>query len=99
MASALAAYATAMRAGDLSHDGHPTFARHIGNACRRTLSMTDDTGQPMWSIYKERPDSPHKIDAAVAGCLSWQARTDALAEGAVARRMSVYNDSPLLVLG
>jgi hypothetical protein len=28
-----------------------------------------------WVIEKERPDSPHRIDAAMAGCPSWEART------------------------
>jgi len=32
-------------------------------------------------IYKERPDSPFKIDAAMAGILSWEARCDAIAAG------------------
>ncbi len=36
----------------------------------------------MWVIHKDRPDSPQKIDAAVAAVLSWEARTDAIAAGA-----------------
>ncbi len=27
----------------------------------------DDDAKPLWVIEKERPDSPHKIDAAMAG--------------------------------
>jgi hypothetical protein len=35
-------------------------------------------------IQKERTDSPHKIDAAMAAVLSWKARTDAVAAGMLA---------------
>jgi hypothetical protein len=38
----------------------------------------------MWTVQKERPKSPLKIDCAVAGCLSWEARSDAIASGATA---------------
>ncbi len=36
----------------------------------------------MWTIRKDRKDSLFKIDAAMAGCLSWEARNDAIAAGA-----------------
>jgi hypothetical protein len=32
-------------------------------------------------IRKDRPDSPHKMDLAMAAVLSWEARTDAIADG------------------
>lgn len=81
MAFALRSYSNAMASGELSHDGNPGLARHIGNAVRRPLNMRDDSEQKMWVMQKERPDSPHKIDAAMAGCLAWEARCDALAAG------------------
>jgi hypothetical protein len=96
MAYAIKSYANAMATGELSHDGHPAFQRHIGNACRRMLTLRDEAGVPLWTMYKERPDSPHKIDAAMAGALSWEARCDALAAGIGQR--SVYdseNDEPI----
>jgi hypothetical protein len=40
----------------------------------------------MWLIAKDRPDSPRKIDLAMAGCLSWEARGDAVAAGALRKR-------------
>lgn len=83
MAAALRAYTTAMAVGEVSHDGNAELARHIGNACRRALNFTDDQGQRMWVIQKETPGSPKKIDAAMAGCLSWEARNDAIAAGAL----------------
>jgi hypothetical protein len=51
----------------------------------------------MWKISKERPDSPHKIDAAIAACLSWAARTDAVSEGVGERVRSAYEDHDLVV--
>ena len=96
MAYAVKSYANAIIAGELTHDGNPHFARHIGNAYRKVLSLRDETGVPLWTIYKERPDSPHKIDLAMAGCLSWEARNDALASGVGS--VSVYEERELILL-
>jgi phage terminase large subunit-like protein len=82
MAVALRAYANAIEAGEATHNGDPTFTRHIGNAQKNPLNFRDDDGAPLWLIQKDRPGSPNKIDAAMAGCLSWQARLDAVAAGA-----------------
>ena len=65
---------------------------------RKVLTLRDDTGVPLWTIYKERPDSPHKIDLAVCGVLSWEARCDAIAAG-VTDGHSKYESEGLLVLG
>lgn len=84
MAYALQDYRTAMINGALSHSGSKDFARHIANACKQeTTTRNEDTDAFMWIIRKDRKDSPFKIDAAVAGCLSWQAREDAIASGAL----------------
>lgn len=82
---ALRAYRSAMMAGELTHDGNPIFAAHIGNAHKRYLSQRDEDGEALWVIQKERPKSPHKIDAAQAGCWSWWARLEAIAEGLLNR--------------
>tara|TARA_R110001606_G_scaffold297277_6_gene445125 strand:- start:18271 stop:19932 length:1662 start_codon:yes stop_codon:yes gene_type:complete len=74
-------YGTAMRSGDVTHSVDEVFEQHIGAAVKRPLSMLDDEGQPLWLIEKERRDSPFKIDIAMAGLLSWDARMDALALG------------------
>lgn len=95
MAYAIKGYANAMTAGEVTHDGSAAFTRHIGNARRRMLNMRDEQERPLWVMQKERPDSPHKIDAAMAGCLSWEARCDALAAGAVGETGSVYDDDSL----
>lgn len=86
MAYSLRAYRDAMVDGHLTHNGDPTFARHIGNARKHLLKIFDDERKPLWVIRKERPDSPRKIDAAMAGDLSWEARRDAVAAGALKRR-------------
>lgn len=81
VAFALAAYKQAMTTGDLSHDGSPDMARHVGNAVRRRARTRDEDGRPMWTIGKPARQSPYKIDAAMAGCLAWEARRDAVAAG------------------
>lgn len=80
------AYHSAMRAGEVTNDGNELFAEHIGNARKRDLHTLDEDGIPLWTIEKERRDSPKKIDAAMAGGLSWRARLDAIAAGLMKRR-------------
>lgn len=87
MAYALRAYRTAMREGKVSHctpthELCPVFTAHISQAVRRNIGLEDDEG-PLWVIEKERPKSPKKIDAAMAGCLSWEARSACIASGAL----------------
>lgn len=81
MATALRNYHQAIAAGDVRHAGDPDLTRHLANAVRKRLYLRDDNDQPLWLIQKERPDSPMKIDAAMAAVLSWEARTHAMALG------------------
>lgn len=67
--------------GELTHDGSKPFTSAVGNAIKRKLTLKDSNNVPMWVIQKERADSPMKIDAAMAGALSWEARMDAIAAG------------------
>jgi phage terminase large subunit-like protein len=98
MAYALKAYSTAITGGELSHDGNAHLKRHVGNACRHYIALHDpDTREPMWLIYKEQPESPHKIDGAMAGCLSWEARNDAVAAGVGQKKQSAYETRGLVV--
>jgi hypothetical protein len=90
MSAALEGYDTAIKDGTLSHDGSPEFERHIANARRLNLAQLDEQGKPLWLIQKERPDSPHKIDLAMAGVLSWEARTDAIAAGVLSQKAPEY---------
>jgi phage terminase large subunit-like protein len=96
MAYAVRSFCTALQSGDLSHDGSKGLKRHVGNACRRQVTVRDDQGIPMWVIYKERGDSPHTIDAAMAAILSWEARNDALTAGIGKRQTSVYDTRGIL---
>lgn len=82
MAFCIRAYTNAIAEGDLSHDGDARMADAIANSRRHELNFYDDEGRPLYYIEKERPGSPLKIDAAVAGALSWEARNDAIAAGA-----------------
>lgn len=71
---AISQFESAVLDDELTHDGSTVLARHILNA-RRRRSRSGTT------IAKEFPDSPNKIDAAIASVLAWQARLDALAAG------------------
>lgn len=82
IAPALVAYARAITQEELTHDGNANYVAHVGNAIKHYTNYTDPEGGRMWTIEKERSDSPFKIDLAMAGCLSWQARLDALSSGA-----------------
>ena len=67
-------YHSAILDGEMTHDGSYVLTRHILNARRRP-------SRSGMQIGKEHPDSPNKIDAAVAASLSWKARTDAVSAG------------------
>lgn len=84
MGFAVRAFSNAIRAGELGHDGNEDLARHVGNAVRKNLQVRDEEGKPLFVIQKERPDSPRKIDAAMAAILAWEARGDAVAAGVLA---------------
>ena len=90
MTQALEAYQTAIQTGSLSHDGNEVMARHIANAHRHDLPQLDEQGRPLFLIRKERSDSPNKIDLAMAGVLSWEARNDTIAAGA----LDTYSGKP-----
>jgi hypothetical protein len=81
-AQAVGTFAAAISTAEVSNDGNKTFASHIKNTVRRKITAKDDEGRPLWSIGKDRPDSPRKIDAAAAAVISWEARGDAIAKNA-----------------
>ena len=83
MAAALKAYEQAIADQALSHGGDSALVRHIGNAYRHNTPQRDENDEPYWVIRKERHDSPLKIDTAMAAVLSWEARNDAIASGAL----------------
>jgi hypothetical protein len=93
-------YISAIAAGHLAHSGDPVFTSHIGHARKRLLNERDDKGERLFTIQKERADSQDKIDAAMGGGLSWEARTDAIAEGVGApKKPSIYERRGIHFLG
>lgn len=81
MTRALRGYRSAIAEGLVGHDGDKDLQRHLANARRQDVLERDEQGKPLWLIRKDRPDSPNKMDLAMAGTLSWEARTDAIAAG------------------
>jgi len=77
MVRALAAFEEAVVNGDMTHDGSYRLTEHVLNA-RRNPSPRSGL-----QISKEYPDSPRKIDCAVAATLAWAARLDAIAKPGV----------------
>lgn len=56
--------ATAIRQGQVSHDGNPTLALHVANARAKSTAHGD-------VIVKDRKGSPRKIDAAVTSVMAF----------------------------
>lgn len=82
-AFAVRSYTDAMGSGALTHNGDSTFVRHLKNARKQKVNVYDDEHRQMHTLSKETHDSPKKIDGAMAAVLSWEARGDAVARGAL----------------
>src|SRR5690606_10388314 len=70
---------TAIVQRECSMSGESALVRHLLNARRRP-------SRAGVQIAKKNPESPDKIDAAVAAVLAWQARLAAVAAGLNASR-------------
>jgi hypothetical protein len=81
LGDAVGFFVAAVAGGDLTHDGDGVFARHIANARRKVLPALDDDGRNLFTLTKDRPHSPNKIDAAMAGVIASEARRDCIAKG------------------
>ncbi len=81
MAYAIRSFVMAIDTEEISHDGNLQVDDHIGNSRTLTTGLVDEEEKPLWILRKERPDSPKKIDAAVASVISWEARNDSIAAG------------------
>jgi phage terminase large subunit-like protein len=75
MMGAVERFRTDVATQRLKHTGDVTLTRHVLNAQTR-----EARGGGYW-LAKDRPGSPHKIDAAVAAVLAYEARADVLAAG------------------
>lgn len=73
-------YIGAIESGDLAHDGDPDFIRHIGNTGKRMTRGVDEEGNPRFILTKITHE--RKMDISVAAVLSWEARSQAITEGA-----------------
>jgi len=73
-------FTSAIDTGDASHDGDPDYVRHVGNAGKRLTRGVDEDGAPRFILCKISPE--RKYDLAIAGILSWEARSQAIAEDA-----------------
>jgi hypothetical protein len=82
-------YAAAIANGEVPNDGDEVMDRHVANARRYKVAVYDVDRRQMWVLSKDRPMSPNKIDGAAAGCLSWEARGDAIADGVLERAVTV----------
>lgn len=78
---AVRSFLDAAAAADWSHAGDEMHSRHMTNARKYPMNVFDDKHRQMHSMAKDRPDSPRKIDAAMASLLSWEARSDCIAAG------------------
>lgn len=67
-------FESAVHHQDMTHDGATRLTAHVLNARRRRSHRH-------LALGKESAASAHKIDAAVAAVLAWQARLDAVASG------------------
>ena len=77
---AVKSYRSAIASGAVSHNGDPDLISHIGNTGKRTTRGTDEDDEPRFVLTKIAYE--RKFDLAVCAILSWQARMDAINEGA-----------------
>ena len=73
MLGAVERFRTDVAAGRLRHTGDRTLTQHVLN-----VRTKQHRGGGYW-LEKDRPGSGHKIDAAVAAVLAYEARADTLA--------------------
>ena len=73
MQGAVERFRTDVATERLHHTGDETLTRHILN-----VQMREARGGGYW-LTKDRPGSPHKIDAAIAAVLAYEARAQVLA--------------------
>jgi hypothetical protein len=79
---AVRSFTDAIAGEDWTYSGDPKLTQHFKNARKYPMNVFDDKHRQMHSLAKDRPDSPRKIDGAMAAVLSWEARSDAIAAGA-----------------
>ena len=88
MAYSLRSYTEAIDSESITFGGNDVddLVRHIGHAGRKDLKIRDDEDVPLWVLQKQDGRLQNKFDACMASVLSWEARTDAIREGAKPRQ-------------
>lgn len=88
MAYSLRSYTEAIDSQSITFGGNDVddLVRHIGHAGRKELKIRDDEDVPLWVLQKQDGRLQNKFDACMASVLSWEARTDAIREGAKPRQ-------------
>lgn len=81
MARALERLHTSVMARELTHNGDPVLSRHVGNA----LGVERAGG-----VQVNKRKKSDKIDALVAATLAYEARNDAVADGALVNPVAAY---------
>lgn len=76
----------------LLHDGDPVLRRHVGNCRKQQVNQAKP--EAGWVVTKDGPNSPRKIDAAVAAILARWARRQLQAEGWTAKRSPAFSSAP-----
>ena len=79
MARAVDRLTTAIRGKSITHDADAKLAEHVANA--RKTWINDKRHELGFVLVKDRKNSPHKIDAAVATALAYEARGFAIERG------------------
>lgn len=81
IAHSVRAFTEAVVTGDCNFSMDASLLRHLKNARRRKLNVYDEEHRQMYTFSKERPDSPLKMDGAMAAVLAWEAKGDCVAAG------------------
>jgi hypothetical protein len=90
LGDAVGYYVASVARGDMTHDGDSVMARHVANARRKMLPATDDDGRNLYTLTKDRPHSPNKIDGAMAGMISAEARRDCITKGLLNKKRATW---------
>lgn len=81
IANAVRVYVEAVGSEEVTFANDPVFLQHLKNARRRKVNAYDEEHRQMYTLAKDRADSPWKMDGAMASTLSWEARGDCIAKG------------------
>lgn len=81
IAAAVRTYSEAISTGQITLSPDPEFHQHLLNATKQKVNSFDEDHRQLHTISKDRPDSPRKMDAAMAAVISYEAYGDCVAAG------------------